>query len=201
MASEPQANRRIDAGIKRGPRVKPSDMEREVRERARQTNGTFLPVHTPEQRRAVLDDALQCLQQGLTTDDIAKKHGVSGQAVRTWLVAAGEEYSMARTIFYARMQVGYLEQIESANDPLALARGREGFSGWHKLAQVRDPKNFGPSQQISVKNEPLSDKDAGLLQSAQELLALFKAKAEKVVNPPQIEVSNAPLSDSDHLTD
>ena len=178
--SQPAANKRIDAGIPRGPRKsrpKPSDLEREERARAR--TGTFLPIHTPEQRKAVLDDALQALQQGLTTEDIGLKHGVSGQAVRTWLVAAGEEHSQARTIFYSRMQVRYLDQIETSEDPLALARAREGFSGWHKVAQVRDPKNFG--QRLAVTNQELpSDESKALMSQAQELLTLFR---EKVVNP------------------
>lgn len=148
---------RIDEGIKRGPRkqrIKPSQIEREVRQRARNNLGKFLPIHTKEQRQAVVADALQLLEAGLTTDDIGRKHGVTGEAVRTWLVAAKEDAADARTLFFSRIQVQLADEIQLAQDPLALARAREGFSAWHKLAQVRDPRNFGPKQEVTHVGNP-----------------------------------------------
>lgn len=145
------AHLRIDEGIKRPKkaRVKPSDLEREARQRARNGNGTYLPIHSPEQRQAVIADALAMLQQGFTTNDIGAKHGVTGQAVRIWLVAAQAEADDARTLFYSQQQVQYLDEMDSATAPLALARARECFSGWHKVAQVRDPRSFGPKQEVT----------------------------------------------------
>ena len=72
--------------------------------------------------------------------------------------------------------------LESANDPLNLARARETWKAATWFAEREFPERWGQSNKLTVTNEPLSKVDQELLGSAQELLKLFKARSvEKVV--------------------
>ena len=155
------ATKRIDAGIKRGPKLKPaklphlklkpSDVENEQRREARVARhagtGRLVSLYTPEQRQQAVTDALDSLESGITVADVAKIHGISPSTLHSWLIADNRA-SEARTLYYARQIAVALERLDSADTPLELARGRELHRAWITTAAVRDHANYGPKQEI-----------------------------------------------------
>ena len=170
--SEPQANKRIDAGLKRGPRLKKDPDRTKPLIRKVWTN------YPPELRQTVLEDSRTLLAQGWTTSEIGKKHSVPASTVRFWLLNDPVAEEARNTMFdYELMLRG--ELIDTADDALALGRAREGFRYWSFLAERRDAKRYG--QRLAVTNQEVpSDETKLLMSQAQELLSLFR---EKVVNP------------------
>ena len=183
--SEVQANRRIDAGIKRGPRpgkltVKPSDMERKARDEA----GRFLTRYTPETKAKAIEEALIALEAGGRIEEIADKHQIPTSTMYSWLI--GTDASKLRTQFFDGQCVRNLTEIRSSESPLELARAREELSGWLKVAAVRDSGAYGP--RLSVESKQVMDPATQeLATAATELLRHFR---EKVVNPEPIALDN-----------
>ena len=151
-----EQTRRIDAGIKRGPRKKapPPNARDPVTHR-------YLPIIPPEQREALLQDALESLQQGQTTDEIGKRHGVSGARIRQWLLA-DDRADQARAAYFSQELMNAHDEISSAQDPLTLARGRERFRAVSWLAERRNARMFG--QQLHQTIEMVGDLGAKLRQ-------------------------------------
>lgn len=157
-----EANVRIDKGIKRGPKgmkpaelpklnLKPSTIENEARQQARNDKGQLTTCYTPEQREQAVDAVIDALEQGLTVADIANKRGISVSTLHSWIVADNRATS-ARSTFYARQITQAIEIIEGAPNPLELARGRELARAWHQTAAVRDPANYGPKNFVTIEN-------------------------------------------------
>ena len=136
---------RIDEGVKRGPRIKPSDLERRTRDEA----GQFLSRYTPELKQAAITDALTALEAGARVEDIADKHGVPRSTMYSWLI--GTEAGRLRTQFFDGQCSRNLTEIRAAASPLELARAREELSGWVKVAERRDPGAYAVKQQITVE--------------------------------------------------
>ena len=166
-----EAHLRIDEGIKRGPKVKPSDLERQARNEA----GRFLTVYTPELKAKALEAALTALEAGARVEQVAHSHGIPVSTMYSWLIGDPRASSL-RSQFFDGQTARNLTEIRYSESPLELARAREELSGWIKVAERRDPTAWAQKQEISVKTEPLSDKDVGLLEDASELLRLFKSK-------------------------
>lgn len=136
-------NTRIDKGIKRGEQIKP-----------RTVTGQFMPVATVEKRQEAITDALQSLQLGHTTDQIAERHGIAGSTLRYWLSALGDDADLSRKTYYDSELNTARESIKEAADPLALARAREDFRSIAWLAERRLPKYYGQQKtDINIKTD------------------------------------------------
>ena len=142
MANE--AHVRIDEGIKRGPKVKPSALERQARNRA----GKFLTSYTPELRAKVLQAALIALEAGARVDDIADFYKVPSSTLYSWLIGDPRAEAL-RTQFFDGQTARNLYEIRASTSPLELARAREELSGWIKVAERRDPKAWAPKQEVT----------------------------------------------------
>lgn len=141
-----EAHVRIDEGVKRGPRRKPSDVERQARNEA----GKFLTRYSPETKQKAVDQALTAIECGARVDDIADKHNIPRSTLYSWLV--GTDAAKLRTQFFDGQTMRNLVEIRAAETPLDLARAREELSGWLKVAAVRDPSSFGPKQHVTVEH-------------------------------------------------
>ena len=192
-----EAHIRIDEGLKRGP--KPKVRKPRVHGTAGQPalyphkliSGE--PVN-PNSRIPPDLDPDQVLERYLTeatTSLIAQEYGVTRSALTHWLIEKRpEQWRKAQLLRALCRKEGADEKMEVACDALSLARAREQLrSGQWDLERL-DPNTWAQRQQISVKNEPLAEKDIGLLESARELLVLFKTRQaeaeklpEKVVDP------------------
>lgn len=161
-----EATKRIDKGIKRPKRV----VDRQPR-----ALGRFLPKVPPEQREAIIKASYERLQAGDTTDTIAASYGIPGQTLRHWLLD-DPKADEARRILINGELARTLDDMRTAEEPLALARGREEFRAWSWVAERRESKLYGQRTHIDIETQPLSAVDTELLGSARELLTLFKVK-------------------------
>jgi transposase-like protein len=134
---------RIDEGIKRGPRKKPSDLERQTRDEA----GRFLTSYTPELKQKAIQDALVSLECGARVEEVAERHQVPVSTMYSWLV--GTNAGKLRTQFFDGMAMRNLTEIRTAMSPLELARAREELSGWVKVAERRDPSAWAQKQEVT----------------------------------------------------
>lgn len=137
---------RIDDGMKRGPR-KPRNTVDPVTKR-------FVALLPADQHLKAVTTAAQRIANGERLEDIANDLGVTKQAVSLWLLnEVPEQYKHAQRIGLIRKIVDADERLESANDPLDLARAREAarFARWD--AERRLPSLFAQRQMIDVKVE------------------------------------------------
>ena len=150
-------NVRIDKGIPRGPKgmqpaelpklyLKPSTVENEARELARNDKGQLVTTYSAEQRANAVDAVIDGLERGLTVSEMAQEQGISQSTLYSWVVADNRATD-SRTMFYARQITKAIDMIETAPNPLELARGRELARAWHQTAAVRAPREFAPQQQ------------------------------------------------------
>lgn len=140
-----EAHVRIDEGVKRGPRIKPADLERQARDEA----GQFLTRYSPEVKAKAIEAALNALECGARVEEVAKQHQIPVSTMYSWLV--GTEASRIRTQFFDGQCVRNLTEIRGAASPLELARAREELAGWVKVAERRDPGAYAIKQQITVE--------------------------------------------------
>ena len=179
---------RIDEGLKRGPRKRLGKLTNPS-PKADLGSWQIPPDLKPED---VLDQYLT--EQ--TTSQIAARFGLSRKALVRWLrEVVPDQWRQVQLIrAHCRIEDGE-DGIEGACDALSLARAREQVRAAQFRLQAIDV-DYQPKQQISVKNEPLSDQDVGLLQSAQELLGLFKSRLIAAPAPEAEKVIES-VSDSD----
>jgi len=140
-----KAHTRIDDGLTRKPKIN-------RKPRARDEDGRLLPVHTPEKRQEVITDAVEALRCGETTDEIGKRHGVSGRTVRYWLLG-DERAEQARGFMIAAELARTLEDLKEAkyaDSPLPLACAREEFRAWSWIAERREARLYGQKQEVNV---------------------------------------------------
>jgi len=178
-----EAIKRIDAGIKRGPR-------RQVdRQPKAALTGQFLPKIPQEHRQAILEDTYQAIKAGETTDQIAARYNIPGRTLRHWLLDDPKADEARRILINGELArtLDEMKEAKHADNPLPLACAREEFRAWSWIASKREYKLYG--DRLAVENtHVISDQDVGLLQDAQELLRLFKAKViEHEAEPPKIE--------------
>ena len=173
--SDIQANRRIDAGIKRGKRPaqsKPKDAE----------TGQFLPICSAEQREVIVSDALKRLKSGEYTDQIAESHNIRPRTLRAWLLS-DDRADYARAQMVAGHLTKALDDIEAADGPMPLARAREAFRAWSWIGERRIPKLFGQQLQQSIDLNvtlDLGDK----LREARERIRTIESVADTPLIPP-----------------
>ena len=105
-------------------------------------------AHTDKQ--SVIRAAIPLLQQGASTDSIVQKLGlpITGRTLRNWLIECPDA-EQARAHFLSGKLAESLEEIETADDALPLARAREKFRSWAWVAERRLPHLFGAKQEIT----------------------------------------------------
>ena len=164
-----EASKRIDKGIKRGPRKPPTAI----------TNKTSIITH---------------VQRGGLLSQIARELGVTPAAISQQL-AKDPEYRAARQNgAQARLDQQY-ENLESADDALKLARARETFRAAAWFAEREFPEQWGQTNKLQVTNEPLSDVDRALLGDASALLHVFREKIIEAEPLPSLPVDKSEKQD------
>jgi hypothetical protein len=116
-----------------------------VSERSRNGDTHAYVIHSQSAREAAIDDAVLNLELGSTTKQIADKHHIPERTLRAWLLV-DERANPARARFIAGKLAESVDEIESAEDTLPLARAREKFRAWSWLAERRLPQIFGQQQ-------------------------------------------------------
>lgn len=141
---------RIDEGFKRGKRKSgpaPSSPRRE--------NGQFIPKlsNDPNDIKAAIEE----YNAGATLKQIGDKFGVTRQAVYGWLLGelGGEEHATLVTrSLTARIAKGD-EVLETADNPLDLARGREMARNARLDLERRRSSLYGQKQEVTVSTQPV----------------------------------------------
>lgn len=90
----------------------------------------------------VIKAALPMLQQGMSTEEIAKAYNITGRTLRNWLIAHPDA-EQARADYLTGKLMDAVDAIDSADDIFPLARAREQFKSWSWIAERRLPSRFG----------------------------------------------------------
>ena len=125
------------------------------------------------QRQAIVQDAIDQIQQGARLEDIATKHSVSYRTLQYWLLAAGDDYKLIRQahtdsmISNAMLDIADIEipnrddyedvrEMDSAvkAQSLRLTRATQVFKAVSWYAQSRDARYRQQSISVSVDNNP-----------------------------------------------
>lgn len=98
---------------------------------------------------------LPMLHQGFSLSDIAKKVGVSRQAIHAWMLReGGEQYHEAITAALVQRVADADEALQSASDPVDIARAREMARFARMDLERRRPALYGQRQQITHEVGP-----------------------------------------------
>ena len=150
--SEPQANKRIDAGIKRGPRKTP-------------VNSRLVRGLTPKPRLDDLgswkippdlnpDEVINRYLTEATTTQISKSYGLSRRALVKWLrEVRPKEWREAQLLRAHALLEQAEDQMECAPDPLSLARTRE-LSRAMQFRLTSLDKDYHPKQDVTHTINP-----------------------------------------------
>ena len=174
------AHVRIDEGLKRPEKLSKEERLR-IRQEARSrplSTGKVWTHYDPQVRAQAILDVPKAILAGGIPKDVAEKYGIPLSTLHSWIIAS-DDAEVARGLMLASELMLRIEQIDTANDALELARAREGFRAWSWLAERREYRIYGQRQHIELETQPLSTVDKELLGSAQELLTLFKARIER----------------------
>lgn len=142
---------RIDEGIKRGPRKKTGPKPSSPR----RNNGQFIPrlPNDPESIKQALEDYCN----GATLKELGERYGVTRQAVYGWLLGelGGEQHSALVTrALTARIAKGD-ETLDTADNPLDLARGREQARNARLDLERRRANLYGQKQEVTHTVNPV----------------------------------------------
>jgi hypothetical protein len=132
---------RIDKGQKRTKRAP----------QPRTKEGVYLPVCSPEKRQEIMQDAVNSLTKGETTDAIAARYNIDGSTLRRWLLT-DDLADFARKTYFDGELATARQEIRAAPDPFTLARAREDFRAVAWLAERRLPAFYGQSHHLTVEN-------------------------------------------------
>ena len=169
------ANKRIDAGIKRGPR-RPVDR----RPKAALT-GLFVSKHSPEERSQIVLDAQQSLLAGETTEQIAERLKVPGRTLRYWLLDDPNTEIARRALINGELArtLEEMREAKHSDSPLPLACAREEFRAWSWIAERRESRLYGQKQEVNhTVTVPQAE---GLLSDALQLLSLVRDQRQERV--------------------
>jgi hypothetical protein len=149
---------RIDKGVKR------KKIDRKPKNLKDQETGQFVALVPDETRKAVIDEAINAIQQGENShqamDALGKKYGVSGRTVRTWLLA-DDRAEKARGLLISSELARTLDEMRAAKDassPLPLACAREEFRAWSWMAERRESRLYGQKQEVTHVVTDLGDR-------------------------------------------
>lgn len=145
---------RIDQGIKRGKRQMRKDAREHPVVADRTQLGQFTSKYSPEQRKAILSGVKDAILSGKTTTQIAEEHGIPKSTLKSWIVG-DDSIESARGAMLAAELMQRAEQIDTADNPLALACAREGFRAWSWIAERRESRLYGQKQELTVSVTPV----------------------------------------------
>ena len=138
--------RRIDRGLKRGPRQKPGPKPSSPRRK----NGQFIEKlpNDPES----IKRAITAYQSGATLQAIGQHYGVSKQAIYGWLLGgmADAEHQHLVTQALTSRIASADEQLENASNPLDLSRAREMSRNYREDYARRRPHLYGQKQEMKI---------------------------------------------------
>ena len=188
MALNEHHYQRIDKGTKR-------DYRALARRQPRTSKGTFGLLHSPEKRQAAIQDALNSLPAGESTDLIAARHNIPGSTLRAWILAdetLDSQANSARRVFLSHELSLRAKDIDTAQDPLALARAREAFRAWSWIAERRESRIFGPKQETRLAVEfDLGDR---LRRAEERILDKSLVSGDKGLTIEHTDVMSSPLA-------
>ena len=148
-----QATKRIDAGIKRGPRRQIDRRPKSANAHAR--DGTFISTISPELKAKVIEECRTLIATGQTPAEIATRNGLSPRTVQYWLLG-DEKAEEARGQLIAAELARTLQDMRKPEDgeedsPLRLARAREEFRAWSWIAERRQARLYGQQNKLTVE--------------------------------------------------
>jgi hypothetical protein len=142
-------SRRIDKGVKRGPRLKPGRKPRSPR----RNNGDFLPIlsNDPEAIKKALED----YSKGATLEQLARKHKVTRQAIYGWLLGdlGGEQHSSLVTQSLTARIASADHLLDTGDNALDVQRGREQARFARMDYERRRPHLYGQKQEIVIDDK------------------------------------------------
>ena len=174
------AHLRIDEGL---PRQQRKRIRADARNKPRTASGTFAIKYSQEQRQAIIAGVPDAILNGQTTSQYAQQCNIPAPTLRAWII--GNEFAeLARGLMLAHELMVRAEDIDTADDPLTLARAREGFRAWSWIAERREARLYGPKQEVTHQTADMS----ALLQAVSE--RLLAERQLNVVSTPQIAVQH-----------
>lgn len=121
----------------------------------RRKNGQFINVlpNDPESIKA----ALESYRSGATLEAIATHYGVTKQAIYGWLLGdlGGDKHSYIVTQALTSRIASSDDRLETADNPLDLARAREMCRNSRLDFERRRPHLYGPKQEITTNIQPV----------------------------------------------
>ena len=167
--------RRIDKGVKRGPRKQYPQRSPGLE---RSDTGQYLPKLPSDPR--VITQVLEAYVAGATFEQIAKQYQVSRQAIYAWTLgklAPPECDALVRRALTARIAKGdeMLDNPDGA--PLDVTRGRE-IARFSRMDYERlRPEIYGIKQQVSVDVSHHINVDLALSERAVKLVEQIRDAA------------------------
>jgi len=182
--------RRIDKGVKRGPRQKGRPFHTQELS-PRRKNGQIAEKLSNDPK--LIEQAMREYSAGATLEELAKKHHVTRQAIYGWLLGdlGGEQHASLVTQALTSRIADADEQLETASLPLDVQRGRERARFSRMDYERRRPHLYGIRQEITVDHRVTVDHE--LSESATELLNKIRGlpapvrRTNVMLNPPPIE--------------
>ena len=178
-----EANKRIDAGIKRGPKASRTSVPRR-RDPATGKVQAIPPDLDPQEvlARYLSED---------TTSQIAASYGISRKSMISWLrEVAPKDWKRVQLIRAHDRKDLSNEQIEDSTDPLSLARARELLKSSQWELTSLDP-DYQPKQSVTI--HPGAPVAPELLVNAIELLGQIR-------NPNNVIEQSNPEDSKDNIS-
>lgn len=183
---------RIDEGVKRGPR-------RPIQRHNSQSRSIVGSQSVPAQQRNYIIDQIA---SGRLMRDVAKELAVTPAAISQYL-AQDPEYQAAKECGIEQQLERWQAEMEAAQDPLNLARGRELFRAVAWRGEREHSHRWGAKQEISHKIDIAVEER--LVDDLRDLIATLgsadSAKGRELVimsNPSDVvDVAPMPHSESD----
>ena len=124
------------------------------------------------------DEVLVEYLAAATTSSIAQRYGLSRKALVGWLREKRPEQWKRVQVLRALVQKEDSEEgLEIAPDALSLARAREVLKASQFSLERLDPQTWGQSQQVEIKVDHRYQVEAGLFESALELIKSMRGVA------------------------
>ena len=141
-----EAHLRIDDGLRRGPRKRQVNRQPQAA-----LSGQFLPKFTPQQKQDIIRECYEGLERGETTDEIGERHGVTGRAIRHWLLDDPQAHQARRKLINGELArtLDEMRLAKLADSPLPLACAREEFRAWSWIAERRE-REYSPKQDVTI---------------------------------------------------
>lgn len=141
------------------------------------------PVATPQERHAIIVEALEHVRSGKTFAEISEITGIHQRTLNAWLLAEiPEQYKQAQRSGVVSKMIDLAETLETAGSHLLVSRTRETLKFWQWVAERR-LREFAPKQEISGP-------DGGPIQVMDNLeRARRLAYIQSMLHPPPIDVT------------